>query len=97
MKKSILKPIIGGVFMGAFVFFTGPLLLIVFLLKFIFTPFGMGRMGMMNRGFGFSRTGMPPLAFAEKIRNMNDEEFTNFQTRIKNRFENRCGAQTFNS
>ncbi|HHH52820.1 MAG TPA: hypothetical protein ENK91_04120 [Bacteroidetes bacterium] len=73
MKKSKLKSIIGGVLLGTFIFFTGPLLLIIFTLKFIFTPFGMRRMMWRN-----TRMGMPSFAFAEKIRNMSDEQFNEF-------------------
>ena len=83
MNKSILKPIIGGVFLGAFVFFTGPLLFIVLLLKFIFTPFGMGRMMMQQRFSG--PMGFNPqmrLAMAGKIRNMSDEEFNAFKEKM---------------
>jgi hypothetical protein len=92
MKKSIVKPIIGGALLGAFVFFTGPLLFAVLLLKFIFTPFGMGRM-MMARRFSFLNGGMPPVAFAEKIRGMNDEEFTSFKEKVQNRFGGNCRNQ----
>ncbi|MBK8627910.1 MAG: hypothetical protein IPN86_20820, partial [Saprospiraceae bacterium] len=49
MTKSVFKPIIGGALLGTFVFFTGPLLFIVLLLKFIFTPFGMWRTRMAGR------------------------------------------------
>jgi hypothetical protein len=87
MTKSVLKPIFGGAFLGAFVFFTGPLLFIVLLLKFIFTPFGMGRARMGGR---FSTMGMPPFAFAEKIRAMNDEEFNAMKEKMQNRFGERC-------
>jgi len=90
MNKSILKPIIGGALIGTLVFFTGPLLFIVLLLKFIFTPFGMGRARV---GRGFSPMGMPPFAFAEKIRSMNDEEFALMKEKMQNRFGGSCGKQ----
>ncbi len=90
MKKSIIKPIIGGALLGVFVFFTGPLLLIVLLLKFIFTPFGMGRARMAGR-FSQMGMGMPPFAFAEKIRGMNEEEFSSFKEKMQNRFNGKCG------
>jgi hypothetical protein len=92
MTKSVLKPIIGGALLGAFVFFTGPLLFIVLLLKFIFTPFGMGRARMGGR---FSPMGMPPFAFAEKIRAMNDEEFNAMKEKMQNRFGGRCNKQNY--
>jgi hypothetical protein len=90
MKQSIIKTIIGGALLGAVVFFTGPLLLIVLLLKFIFTPFGMGRMMMARR---FSPMGMPSFAFAEKIRGMNDDEFNVLKEKIQSRFNGRCHNQ----
>ncbi len=92
MNKSVLKPIIGGALLGTFVFFTGPLLFIVLLLKFIFTPFGMGRMMMANR---FSTMGMPTFAFAEKVRNMNDDEFNAMKEKMQNRFGGRCKNQNY--
>lgn len=90
MKKSILKPIIGGVLFGAIVFFTGPLILIVLLLKFIFTPFGMGRM-MMARRFSSMGMGQPTFAFADKVRNMSDDEYTAFQSRFNQGSHYNCG------
>ena len=92
MTKSVLKSIIGGALLGTFVFFTGPLLFIVLLLKIIFTPFGMGRARMEGR---FSTMGMPPFAFAEKIRNMNDDEFNTMKEKMQNRFGGRCNKQNY--
>jgi len=92
MKKSVLKSIVGGALFGAFVFFTGPLLFIVLLLKFIFTPFGMGRARMAGR---FYPMGMPPLAFAEKIRSMNDDEFNTMKEKMQNRFGGRCNSKSY--
>jgi hypothetical protein len=91
MKKSIFKPIIMGIFLGAFVFFTGPLLMIVLLLKFIFTPFGMGRMRYRHRAmyvndFGAMRTA--GFGFADKIRNMNEEEYSSFKSKMQERRQN---------
>lgn len=90
MNRRMLKPIIGGVLLGAFVFFTGPLLLIVLLLKFIFTPFGMGRMMMYQRYRG--PWGYAPgmrFAMADKIRTMSDEEFNAFKEKA-NRYNSGC-------
>lgn len=92
MKKSVLKSIVGGALFGAFVFFTGPLLFIVLLLKFIFTPFGMGRARMAGR---FYPMGMPSVAFAEKIRGMNDDEFNAMKEKMQNRFGGRCNNQNY--
>jgi hypothetical protein len=90
MNKSILKPIIGGVFLGTLVFFTGPLIFIVLLLKFIFTPFGMGRM-MMHGGFARGHMGFNSqmrFAMADKIRSMSDEEFNSFKEKMNLQFGN---------
>jgi len=86
MNKNVLKPIIGGIVLGAFVFFTGPLLLIVLLLKFIFTPFGMGR--VMNQRFAGPMGFNPQMRFAmaDKIRNMSDDEFASFKGRMNHKF-----------
>lgn len=92
MKNLLIKPVIGGALLGTFLFFTGPLLPIVLLLKFIFTPFGMGRLGSRRQ---FSQVGMPPFAFAEKIRGMNDEEFNAFKEKMQNRFNSKCGNQNY--
>lgn len=92
MKKSVLKSIVGGALFGAFVFFTGPLLFIVLLLKFIFTPFGMGRARMAGR---FYSMGMPPIAFAEKVRGMNDDEFNAMKEKMQNRFGGKCNNQNY--
>lgn len=94
MNKSVLKPIIGGALLGTFVFFTGPLLFIVLLLKFIFTPFGMGSARMGGR-FSPMGMGMPPFAFAEKIRGMNDEEFNAMKEKMQNRFGGSCNKQNY--
>lgn len=77
MQKTIFKSIAGGIFLGAFLFFTGPLLVIVLLLKFIFTPFGMGRFGR------YGMMGGHRFAFADKIRAMSEEDYAS----LKNKFE----------
>lgn len=84
MKKSILKQIVGGILLGTFVFFTGPLLFIILLLKFIFTPFGMARYGG-NFGRSNMAFGGRGFAFADKIRTMNDEEYAAFKTNFATR------------
>jgi hypothetical protein len=94
MTKTVLKSIIGGAILGTIVFFTGPLIFIVLLLKFIFTPFGMGRLSMAGR-FSPMGMGMPPIAFAEKIRAMNDEEFNTMKEKMQNRFSGRCNEQNY--
>lgn len=98
MKQSIFKSIAGGILLGAFVFFTGPLLPIVLLLKFIFTPFGMGRIGGRARMGGpplsfAGISGAPGLGFADKIRSMNDEDYTAFKTSYQDRFKSGCDKE----
>jgi hypothetical protein len=92
MNNAILKSIIAGMIIGAIIYFTGPVififLFVVMTLKFIFTPFGMGSMMMMMNGMRHGGFGYTP--FAEKIRNMSDEEYTVFQTKMKDRFHGRC-------
>jgi hypothetical protein len=90
MNRSIVKSVLGGIFLGALIFFTGPLLLIILILKFIFTPFGMGRMMMAGR-MGYHH--MPPFAYASKIRNMSEEEYSAFETKMKNRFHGHCHSR----
>lgn len=90
MKKSILKSILGGAVLGAVIFFTGPLILVVLLLKFIFTPFGMGSMKFANRRMGFGSMGMPPLAFADKVRNMSEEDYNRFTAKLQERNHGGC-------
>lgn len=91
MNNRILKSIIAGIILGTIIYFTGPFIFMFFIvvmtLKFIFTPFGMGRMMMMNR-IGHHGMGRFQMAFADKIRNMNDEEYKEYQEKIKTRFEN---------
>jgi hypothetical protein len=90
MKQSIFKSIANGILLGTFVFFTGPLLPMVLVLKFIFTPFGMGRM----RGSQLSFAGMhsaPGLGLADKIRAMNDEDYTAFKAKYQDKFKSGSG------
>jgi hypothetical protein len=98
MQRSIFKPILAGILFGAFVFFTGPLILIVLLLKFIFTPFGMGRWRMSYWGgprpWGYAFAGAGPngqgFGFADRIRSMSDEEYGQFKSKMQDRFPG-CG------
>lgn len=93
MKKNLLKPIVGGVVLGTALFFAGPFIFIVLLLKFIFTPFGMGRM-MMHRNF--SRYN-PEFRYAmtDKIRSMTDEEYASFKS--GNSYKSACHHKPFNA
>lgn len=86
MNKSILKTIVVGILLGTVVFFTGPLLLIILVLKFIFTPFGMGRRmafgGFGPRSFGGPGMGNSRFVFADKIRNMSETEYPGFKQKF---------------
>lgn len=77
----------GGIIAGTLLFFAGPFILAIMLLKFIFTPFGMGRMMMGHHFHGMQHS----LAFADRIRTMNEEEYTSFKTKMNERFHGRCG------
>lgn len=83
MNKHVFKSVLGGIAFGAILFFAGPFILLILLLKFIFTPFGMGR--MMYRQHGPWQGG-PSMRFAmaDKIRSMSEEEFTQFKNKMNN-------------
>lgn len=87
MKKTSLKCKVAKVFMAAVVLFLSPLLLPILVLKFIFTPFGMRRMMMMQRmGNPMGFNPKMKFAMAEKVRAMSDEEFALFKEKMDNRF-----------
>lgn len=88
MTKSILKSIVVGSLIGALVFFTGPLLLLIFILKFIFTPFGRMRQGY-GGPYGNPRFNGMRLAFADKVRNMSEEDYTAFKSKFEHGFRGR--------
>jgi hypothetical protein len=77
MIKSMLKVILGGIMFGTLAFFAGPFILIVLLLKFIFTPFGMGRT-MMMRGH-YAHMGYGRGMDGDRIRKMSDEEYEQYR------------------
>lgn len=87
MKRTIFKPILAGIALGALFFFAGPLILVVLLLKFIFTPFGMGRRGYGWRGGPFFGGHEMQWAFAEKLRSMNDEEYNRYKSEMQERYQ----------
>ena len=86
MNKNVLKPIIGGMLLGSIVFFTGPLLMIVLLLKFIFTPFGMGRMKHHKFAGPMGFNHQMRFAMADQIRNMSNDEFALLKEKMNNKF-----------
>ena len=81
MNKRVLKSVLGGMAFGAIMFFAGPFILLVLLLKFIFTPFGMGRM-MMHQHHGPWSMRHMRFAMAEKVRNMSEEEYVQFKEKM---------------
>ena len=80
MNTTIFKSILWGIAIGALVFFTGPLIFIVLLLKFIFTPFGMWRYGGHRYAYAGRRWGGGS-DYADKIRAMSEEEYQDFKTK----------------
>lgn len=83
MNKSVLKSVLGGIAFGAIMFFAGPFILLILLLKFIFTPFGMGRMMYRHHAPWPGRSSMR-FAMADKIRSMSEEEFNQFKNNMNN-------------
>ncbi len=85
MIKTIFKSILWGTAIGAILFFAGPFILVVLLLKFIFTPFGMWRYrgpryAYAGRGWGGGSH------YADKIRSMSEDEYQAFKTKSEGRF-----------
>ncbi len=83
MKKSFLKPIVGGLFIGTALFLMPFFILKVALFFMIggtlFRVFARGR--MKRHGFGPH--------FADKIRAMSDEEYETFKARFQGRCQRR--------
>jgi hypothetical protein len=78
MKNSILKTVVMGATFGALLFFMPFFLLGLFV---CFGIFGMMmRRRMRHMGYGFHQ-----YAYADKIRNMNEEEYQNFKTKMSHR------------
>ena len=92
MKRSILKPIISGVLIGAALFFVPFFVFrvaVFFLIAGLFVRLFVGR----RFGRGFGGRGMHP-AFAErmdKIRNMTEEEYTQFRQKM----QDGCGRRAY--
>ncbi|MCH5715127.1 hypothetical protein [Niabella hibiscisoli] len=87
MNRSIVKPIIGGVLIGAALFFIPFFVLrvavLVLIVGLLFRLFGRGSWGPGSRRHErFTR-------FADKVRNMTDEEYAQF----KERFQYGCGGR----
>lgn len=80
MSQSILKPILFGVLFGALAF-----MMPFFLLKVVFFFLIAGALFRLFawRRFGPYRQGGYRLAFADRIRNMSEEEYTVFKNRYQ--------------
>jgi hypothetical protein len=79
MKSSIFKPIVFGVLFGAAAFFVP-----FFLIKVIFF---FALMSFIFRMFWWSKRGhhlQYRLAYADKLRNMTDEEYAVFKNNVSN-------------
>ncbi len=93
MKRSIFKPILAGILIGAALFFI-PFFLLRVLIVFLiigglFRLFGgRGFRGRYNRGFH--------PAFADKIRNMSDEEYNQYKQNMGSCSSNNNSKQTTN-
>ncbi|MBA2762502.1 MAG: hypothetical protein H0U39_11190 [Segetibacter sp.] len=93
MKRSIFKPILAGILIGAALFFI-PFFLLRVLIVFLiigglFRLFGgRGFRGRYNRGFH--------PAFADKIRNMSDEEYNQYKQNMGSCGSNNNSKQTTN-
>lgn len=84
MKRNFLKPAIAGILLGTLFFFAGPLILLVLLLKFIFTPFGMHRMHRPGYAFAYRgwMNGQGPVEMADRIRSMDDASFEQWKEKM---------------
>ncbi len=88
MKRLFLKPIIGGVFIGTALFLM-PFFILKVVLFFaiggtLFRLFARGH--MKGRGFGPN--------FADKIRDMSDEEYEAFKARFQGGCRRRGSVET---
>ncbi len=92
MNRGIIKSVIGGILIGTAAFFA-PFLLIKTLL-FFFIIGAIFRMIFWRRMFHYARP-MMQTAYADKIRNMSEEEFTAFKSKMnemhRHCYHNRCG------
>lgn len=82
MNRQLIKTILGGALLGAALFYIPFFILKVMVIFLLFS--------MMFRFFGRHRGYRGPYgwAYADKIRNMSDDEYANFKERMSQR---RCG------
>ena len=92
MINSILKAIVIGILAGTTIFFMPKFLVsAIILLIVIKLLFGRGRRHMYHHRFGRHRFGDHRFAFADKIRSMNDDEYSEFKNQFGNRDCNNFG------
>ena len=76
MKKSIVKPIVVGILIGALAFFA-PLFILFFLIIAVIMKLFFWR----RHGKGYYKERR--IAFTDKIRNMSEEEYSDFKTKME--------------
>ena len=86
MKNSILKTVVMGAIFGALLFFMPFFLLGMFI---CFGIFGM----LMHRRMHHMGYGFHQFAYADKIRNMNEDEYQNFKSKMS---RNHCHRHSYN-
>lgn len=80
--KSILKSIGIGILIGALAFFAFKLIITFFIIGAIMMLFRRRR--FERHGFGPGKFGGHRSAFADKIRNMDEEEYNSFKSNFEN-------------
>lgn len=81
--KSILKSIGIGILIGVLAFFAFKLIITFFIIGAIMMLFRRRR--FERHGFGPGRFGRHRFAFADKIRNMDEEEYNAFKSNFENK------------
>lgn len=91
MKRTIFKPILAGILLGAAAFFM-PLLLLKAVFFFLIIGFIL-RSILWRR---YHRGAYLYVNSADKIRNMSEEEYTDFKNKMKNSFDCESHKRTYN-
>ncbi len=82
MNQSVLRTVAGGILIGALAFFAFKVVIALVVVGLLFKLFGGGR-------YGSGRFGDHRLAFADRIRAMDEDEYQSFKTR----FAGKCGPR----
>ncbi len=89
MKKSIIKPILFGAIFGTAIFYAPLFVLKTFLflvlMSFIFRMFWWSRSGG-------GRKRQYIVAYADKVRNMSEEEYNAFKSKVESKYSH-CGRR----